>query len=73
MPFTIGKEASEVEQQQKSSEGGMYLETTTYQKENSRFTFKMKQNKVEVRPEVSVEKLEVATGPIAMIFDKEEC
>ena len=65
MPSTLGKEASDVEQQQKLIEGGMYWETMTTQEENSRFTFKMRQNNVEAGPEDSAEKLEDVTGPIA--------
>ena len=72
MPSTLGKEASEVEQQQKLIEEGMYWETTTSQEENPRFTFKMKQNSVEVGPKDGAKKLEDVTGPIAMIFDTEE-
>ena len=44
----------------------------TSQEENPRFSFKMKQNNVEARPEDSAEKLEDVTGPIAIIFDKKE-
>lgn len=72
MPSSLGKEASEVEQQQKVIEGGMQWETTTHRKENQRFTFKMKQGRIEAGPKESAKKLDDETGPIAMIFDKEK-
>lgn len=72
MPSSLGKEASEVEQQQKVIEGGMQWETTTHQEENQRFTFKMKQGRIEAGPKESAKKLDDETGPIAVIFDKEK-
>lgn len=50
----------------------MQWETTTTQEENPMLIFKMNQSISEVGLEESAKKLDNETGPIAVIFDKEE-
>lgn len=72
MPSNCGKEEAGIELSQKATEGGMQWETATTQEENPKFIFKMRQNNIEAGPKESIKNLEDETGPIAMIYDKNE-